>query len=461
MTSFRVFLIVSVLASIGGHAGADTFTLTDGRVLIGTVVKYDDSTLWIDTSIAGIRSTIPIERYRIAKHEKNDLTAEDGLKPKKVREPRKEESAQAANRSAESFGVVELVGVVGEDIFAEPIGDALSTLLQNNITTAVLLIDTPGGFVDEAKSINETLARYAGRMRLVAVVKNAISAGIWPTFACHDIFILPDGTFGGAVAYARNTSTGSFEVDAKFNSINAAEIGAVASLRGHSPDVVRAMTLTNAELYLVTSEDGNSYVSGRRPSEPVNYEVLDTDSTVVTFGAHDAARIGLATLLQHGIQDLPNQLELAHNAGASDRAKAIQYRFVSARNREIRRQQEEAERIQRYRKDLLTAIPALADALNAAVQEAESLDPNRYSYPLDITGRFTPDSRRNWRSRTDKAVSAWYRVGEIGISLRDAINDAERLEVSTSGLNSIDAKRFIDMANRRIAELRANWGRNA
>ena len=183
--------------------------------------------------------------------------------------------------------------------------------------------------------------------------------------------------------------------------------------------------------------------------------------TVLTLRATDADRLGIASLLHGGLKSLPDRLGLEHNTRASDRARSIHFRHASDRKKEIERAAAEAERLDRYRKELLTAIPALRDALTDAVQEANSLDPNRHSYSLDpYTRRFTPESRRNWQARTDNALRAWYRVGEIGVSLRNAISDAQKLEVSTSNLNEIDAKRFIDLANRRISELRSNRGRD-
>ena len=267
MSIFRGILVVAALLPLTRIIRADTLVLSDGRVLFGTVVKTEGSTIWFDTAVAGIRATIPIDRQRIQKHEANDLTAEHALKPRREQEVRQD---PPAGRASGSYAIIPLVGGIGEDIFAAPIEEAIAAFVQNRIGTAVLLIDTPGGRVVDAVAIADVLARHSSQIRIVSVVQNAISAGIWPTFVSHEIYMLPDAVIGGAVMY----TTGTFEVDAKVSSINAAKLGAKAEVRGHSPHVVRAMIVTEASLYTYRSAEGEIRFSDTPPIETADFEAL-------------------------------------------------------------------------------------------------------------------------------------------------------------------------------------------
>lgn len=54
MSIFRGILVVAAVLLLMRFVQADTLVLNDGRVLLGTVVKTEGSTIWFDTAVAGI-----------------------------------------------------------------------------------------------------------------------------------------------------------------------------------------------------------------------------------------------------------------------------------------------------------------------------------------------------------------------------------------------------------------------
>ena len=70
----------------------------------------------------------------------------------------------------------------------------------------VLLIDSGGGAVTEMEKIHETLMDIKKRHRLVAWIKQAISAACATAMHCDEIYFMTNGTAGAMTAYAGTTA---------------------------------------------------------------------------------------------------------------------------------------------------------------------------------------------------------------------------------------------------------------
>ncbi|MHC4420357.1 MAG: Clp protease/crotonase-like domain-containing protein, partial [Planctomycetota bacterium] len=70
----------------------------------------------------------------------------------------------------------------------------------------VLLIDSGGGSVVEMEKIHETLSEIKQRHRLVAWIKQAISAACSTAMHCDEIYFMTEGTAGAMTAF--NSATG-------------------------------------------------------------------------------------------------------------------------------------------------------------------------------------------------------------------------------------------------------------
>ena len=111
--------------------------------------------------------------------------------------------------------VFRLRGAIGIDITSDFVGLAVESARALGVDEVVLDINTPGGFVHEAESIQSKM-KDEQRVRWSAHCRDVISAGIWIAFAAETMSFDPSGTIGGALTYSRDDTTGNFKVSAKF-----------------------------------------------------------------------------------------------------------------------------------------------------------------------------------------------------------------------------------------------------
>ncbi len=70
----------------------------------------------------------------------------------------------------------------------------------------VLILNTPGGSVTEMEKIHEVLMKIKKRHRLVAWIKEAISAGCAIAMHCDEIYFMKEGSAGAMTAYSGQTA---------------------------------------------------------------------------------------------------------------------------------------------------------------------------------------------------------------------------------------------------------------
>jgi len=77
----------------------------------------------------------------------------------------------------------------------------------------VFLIDSGGGLITEMEQIHETMTEIKKRHRLVAWVKEAISAACATAMHCDEIYFMTNGTAGAMTAFAGTKSWSGAELD--------------------------------------------------------------------------------------------------------------------------------------------------------------------------------------------------------------------------------------------------------
>lgn len=70
----------------------------------------------------------------------------------------------------------------------------------------ILLLETPGGLVTEMEQIHHTLVDLKKRHRVIAWIKEAISAGCATALHCDEIYFMTEGSAGAMTAFAGQTS---------------------------------------------------------------------------------------------------------------------------------------------------------------------------------------------------------------------------------------------------------------
>jgi len=321
--AYKVLLVVllSMLCSI---AHADIVTLRDGTVIEGVVVKDTGAQVVIEITIANIKTTKTYPRYKVksiehkaietgsdqddwAPAESTDTKPENTLDSPKPTPSRATRSrAKRTNSSVKTrFIVIPVHGVIGEETNADGLEKALLLASRKKIEHIVFEIDSPGGYVYDAVETLKVLKKYDVAFVYHAFVEGgAISASSVYVASADDIWVRPDARVGGAVAYSEDNSSGAAEVDAKFNSIWAAEIAARAESKGYPGAIFRAMAVLEAEVWM--DSDGKITSSKTVGSA----QQIDSSSTILTIRAAQMVKAGMAKEFTGEIKDLGGVLDL-------------------------------------------------------------------------------------------------------------------------------------------------------
>lgn len=300
MGMLRWFVIVfGILAGALVARADDMIYFSDGRILMGQILKETDDEVEAKGTIAGVEFHSTFHKSQVASIIRNVAPRS----PAKVEPDVKDETASG------DFLIVPLKGTFGDDIYPLGLINAMDWAVKNKVKRIVMVIDSPGGYVWASRYMADKMKEYDNKLNFTMVIENSISASIWPTFASDDIFITPGGTFGGAVVY-KMTNTGSAEVDMKMNSILAAEVAAMAEKHGHSGAVARAMMLSGQEVWAVPSGKGYKLVS-TKPSEDRGVNQLSagqvftlTGTDCVTYGIAGAIPDTSESSISHALGDL-------------------------------------------------------------------------------------------------------------------------------------------------------------
>lgn len=302
MSLFRRLLLAAVLfimclarPAIAG----DMVYFSDGRILLGEVIKETDDEVEAKGTIQGVEIHSTFKKATIASIIRNVSTPA----PSKVEPDVKNVDSKG------DFLIVPLKGTFGEDIYPLGLINAMDWAVKNKVPKIVLVIDSPGGYVWASRYMADKMKEYDGKLDFMMVIENSISASIWPTFASDKLFITPGGTFGGAVVY-HMTNTGSAEVDMKMNSILAAEVAAMAEKHGHSGAVARAMMMSGQQVWAVP--DGHSWklVSAKPENEKGAKQIGSgqvftlTGAECVTYGIASSVPDTSETSIAHALGDL-------------------------------------------------------------------------------------------------------------------------------------------------------------
>lgn len=310
----RGLVTAITLAAACGTASAfpDKVILRDGTEYIGEVVSDTDREVQIKTTISNIETTLRIEKWRVREVVLDATDAPDtDPAPESPNRPvaGSDEADDASeyeyeNLKREGYALVleiPMEGTFGEDIYPKSIASALEWAVGSGVTDVVFRINSGGGEVWAAEKIVEIMERHEDDLRYHGLIESAISASIWPMFECDTISMAPGSDFGGAVVFSQ-TSTGEVEVDKKMNSILAAKLASSAEAKGHDPVIVRAMMLSESEVWKFRRA-GTSMpwrltdIKANATAPGMEYELVDTDQQIMTLTQREAADLGVAIAL--------------------------------------------------------------------------------------------------------------------------------------------------------------------
>jgi hypothetical protein len=249
------------------------------------------------------------------------------------------------------------------------------------------------------------------------------------------IFFVPGGAAGAAVAYTIDEKTGSTEVDAKFNAAKSALVSAAAESHGQPGCVYRAMIVQEATLFRWKGADGKVMLGERAPAGASDAVELDTPKTVLAWTTEQAAQAGFGTMMTSS--DVASLGPLLH---------ASEWVSVGDGNPQMLRAQHDIERlakdgesaeaqIKTTREKVLTA----ANRIVAEVKIAKDADPKKIQIFYRENGTLTPDSMTRWRQASETALAKWSNV----LALIEDLQRAERKAAATvDEYNRARAKEF-------------------
>lgn len=459
-----LFVVLALSAAI---SSADIVTLKDGTVIEGTVIKEDGGQVVIETIISNIKATKTFPRYKVRSieykpveevgggddqgkpedsTEKKDTTASkttddttndtttpptatadedsddlntDTDDPDLDDSDLDDDAPRRAGRRGVArtmFMVIPVEGIIGEQTTAQGLKNALAQAQRKRVKHIVFTIDSPGGYIYDAVEVLKVLKENDDAFVYHAyVVEGAISAASVYVAAADDIWVRPDARVGGAVSYSKDQTTGAAEVDAKMNSIWAAEIAARAESKGYPPELFRAMAEPGAEVWV--DQDNKVYPS--RPSTQ-GAQQLDSSTTVFTMRAGQMVQLGMAREFSGEAKDMGEVL------GIEDWSEL---RAVGRRAMEA---------VAKERAQLTERLDVAVKYFLKQAKELEATDPRKFSdyRAFRIRNRYTETNREyapdgpslnRWRERSRNAITACDRILDAIREIADIDKQAEKI----------------------------------
>jgi len=302
---------------------------------------------------------------------------------------------QPGEAPATPYVHIPIIGEFGDDVAAEGVEKALDHASRSGIRHVVFTMESPGGYVAVADQIQKAMAKHDDKLEYHCLIKQAISASVWIVYASDTIHILDGGSVGGAVVYSTSFETGNAEVDAKMNSIIAADLTAKAQAKKHPSQLVKPMILAEATLYAWQGAGGKVQLSTTKPSGIVDFLIEDTKDTVLTLTAEQAIGVGFAKRHEGGHEALGKALGLEGWKRSSDygeRAMADARKAWAAKKKKAEK--------------TFSSLEQALGAYKVHLEEAARVDPRGATYQVSPSGHFTREALADWQSRTDRCYAA-------------------------------------------------------
>ncbi|MHC5022437.1 MAG: hypothetical protein ACYTGG_00805 [Planctomycetota bacterium] len=268
-------LVLVLAALLSGRLAAfasDTVVMEDRRRFHGVIVAEDEDSVTMELIRSGAMMRVRLPRAEI-------------------------QTIEYVDRAGPSYCVLPLTGPIGQDVAAAhfvtapAFRAALEAARESGVDYVVLLIDSRGGSIDETEAIIDAIAE-AGELKLVAYVREAVSAAAVIAMACPDIIMAPQGVIGAAVPYQQTPDGTPKSIEEKMQSAVRAGCRAAAELGGHSSLLMRGMMEPDLELALVPTDDGPRVVEAA--SAP-GARIIKPRGQILTLTPTESVECGLAS----------------------------------------------------------------------------------------------------------------------------------------------------------------------
>jgi hypothetical protein len=310
------FLAVLALGTtlVAAIASADTIVLRNGRRLQGELIRKDQKEVVFRVIMYGAKMTKvfkPTEVEHIIEGPVTPAEKKPDKEPEKDEEklpedglgmlPDPPEAPPVVEYDQPTYYLIPLEGEVGKTFLARVLKESLDDAVRRKPTVVILRVDSPGGLISECEEMIQILRRYNHRLRIVAYVRDAISAAAITSLAAREIYFEPGGTFGAAKAF-RMGATGISDVDEKFRSVWRAKARGAAEIGGHSRLLAQAMIDNRLQLHWV-EQDGKKVIKEGRGDN-----MITKRGQLLTMTAGEALACGFSSGTAQNLEDLGKRM---------------------------------------------------------------------------------------------------------------------------------------------------------
>lgn len=277
---------------------ADAVVLNDGRRFDGTYVSETDELIVFDVRSGGATIRAKYKKVNVA-------------------------SIEREIKEGPGYYALPIVGPIGFHegvetfVSAEAFQKALHKVRESGAEYVILVIDTPGGSIDEMNQIVSAISS-AKDLHFVAYVTNALSAGAVIAMTCPEIYMAPNGTIGAALPWTVGPDGMPKNIEEKFHSIIRADFRNVTTGGGHSTLLLRGMSETEIELWVVEVQ-GKPKVIDVASTSPEG-RLLKPKGQILTLTSNEALACGLSSGTLNKVDEIKNHLGLLAWHCAEDQA---------------------------------------------------------------------------------------------------------------------------------------------
>ncbi len=421
--SWGRLLLAGILAGVvAGALPADTITKTDGTVLTGRVLSEDERAVEFEIDRYGAKMVVSVRRKDIRSIVRAKLP------------PRKPPATKPASAPAgPTYYPLPIAGTIGHDVLPNAFAQALNDARSRKPDVVVLYFDSFGGTGEGLKAMLDVLARNKD-LRIVALVRRALSAAAVCAMGCREIYMTPDGTIGNVAVLTVAPDGTPQTMPARLRSQVRALCRSAAQMGGHSDLLMRGMMDPELELVVVTDRGRPKVAQGSEG------KVLKRRGSYLTLTAREAVACGLAK----GTAESVETLHAALGIDQWHRARGGGWYLMTQRGKENRlRLEREARRAAReaYLKEIQPELDRLASDLAAvrASGRAAEADLANFKKEYDLDRRRVRLEYRDDLRRAD----AYEEVDpDLAARLRARARDAHELKL-------LEVKRRYDLRTAR------------
>lgn len=379
-----------VLLCLGSMAAGDTLVTRDGKTFEGKIISRGSSIVF-EAMKYGSKITVTIPKSNVASLTVGPVKPEAigrAVRPaahKLPKLPPEPKAPPVVRSEGATYYVIPLRGEVGTTLSADLLTRCLADAAKRKPTAVVLHIDSPGGLIAEVEPLVAAIRKYKKDLRIVVLVKRAISAAAVTAMACDEIYVQPSSIFGAATAFRMTRGGRKTAVDEKMQSLWRAMARSAAAVGGHSPLLADAMIDASLRLHVVQRKGKKVVVEGAPPEGGV---AVTRAGKLLTMTAGEAIACGLAAEEADSFAELG--MRLGHDGWTECRGLARPLAEYRAKVINIL-----AEDMARLKRRFDTNMIA---AGNSAPWRG------RYQYHRE-TRKFTRDSWRRWNERSRKCAA--------------------------------------------------------